>query len=188
MDGALVTRLAWWWERLRAALGPAGMAGCALLVAIAVLYVTAVMPQRSTRDALIAEAQELHSRYRMPGAALAGGRIGIADQLRTFYGFFPALESTPEWLARIFAAAEREGLTLPSGEYRDSREREARLIRYQITLPVKGSYLQIQRFIAAVLAEVPALSLDDISLKREHIGEQSLEARLRFTLFLGNSE
>lgn len=183
-----MTLLAWWWERLREALGAAGMAGCALLVAIAVLYLTAVIPQRSTRDALIAEAQELRSRYRMPGNVEAGGKTGIADQLRTFYGFFPALDSTPDWLARIFAAAEREGLTLQSGEYRYSREREARLTRYQITLPVKGSYLQIQRFIAAVLAEVPAAALDDISLKREHIGEQSLEARLRFTLFLGNSE
>jgi Tfp pilus assembly protein PilO len=109
---------------------------------------------------------------------------GKARQLRTFYEFFPHYSSVPDWLSRINAAAQSTGLSLDLGEYSMVQERGARLARYQLTLPLKGNYRQIRGFIGEVLREVPAASLDDISFRREAIGSQVLDTRIKLTLFV----
>jgi len=176
------------WRRqaavLAAALGPAGWAGVALIAAACAGYFAVVAPVERARDAARAEAVALQDRYRMLGTV--GERPGSAEQLATFYGFFPGLETTADWVGKIFTAAEQGGLTLLSGEYRLTRERDARLARYQIVLPVRGSYLQIRKFVARVLADVPAAALDEITLKRDSVGAASLEARIKLTLYLGS--
>jgi Tfp pilus assembly protein PilO len=109
---------------------------------------------------------------------------GRAQQLRAFYDFFPQYESLPGWLSRVNKAARGAGLNLDVGEYSMAQERGAKLARYQLTLPVKGSYGQIRGFIGEVLREIPASSLDDVSLKREKIGSEALDARIKLTLYL----
>jgi len=54
-----------------------------------------------------------------------------------------------------------------------------------VTFPVRGTYAQVRGFVNAVLDAVPAAALDEITLKRQAIGDQNLEARVRFTLYLG---
>jgi len=87
--------------------------------------------------------------------------------------------------AELATAAQRNGLSLDKGEYRLGQDKEFRLAQYQVTFPVRGTYAQVRGFVNAVLDAVPAAALDEITLKREAIGEQNLEARVRFTLYLG---
>ena len=56
--------------------------------------------------------------------------------------------------------------------------------RHQILLPVKGGYSEIRQFCEKTLRTLPFASLDDLSFKRETIGEAELESSLRFTLYL----
>ena len=51
-----------------------------------------------------------------------------------------------------------------------------------IVLPVSGSYAQIRDFLARALAEVPALSLDQMTLRRESRNQAEVHAELRLTL------
>jgi Tfp pilus assembly protein PilO len=74
---------------------------------------------------------------------------------------------------------------LEKGEYRLSRESEFRLSRYQMTLPVRGSYTDIRGFVNDVLDAVPAVALEDLTLKREAADDPELEAKVRFLLYLG---
>jgi Tfp pilus assembly protein PilO len=174
------------WRESVEALGLAGVVGIALLVFAATLYGTAVAPRAAERAALQAEAERLRERLRMSGSP-AGAKGTLAEQLATFYAFFPPAQSSPDWLGKIHAAAKAKGLVLQSGEYKLERSADARLARYQITLPVTGSYAQLRGFIGQVLTDVPAAALEEITLRRESVASPRLEARIRLTLYLGSA-
>ena len=84
----------------------------------------------------------------------------------------------------VFALAARHGLTLEQGEYRTTVDRNARLVAYQVNLPVKGNYTAIWQFAMDVLRAVPHASLDDVAFRRDAIGEAGVDARLRLTFYL----
>jgi hypothetical protein len=171
--------------RLRAAveqLGRAGVVGIALLGFAVVFHFSAVAPLATELSSLRTEADELQQRLQ-PGGP--GGAKGTpSEQLATFYAFFPPPQSSPDWLGRINAAAKAKGLALRSGEYKLERSADHKLARYQITLPVVGSYAQIRGFVGQVLADVPAAALEEITLRRESVSSPTLEARIRLTLYL----
>jgi hypothetical protein len=58
----------------------------------------------------------------------------------------------------------------------------ARLERYEIVLPVSGSYPQIRDFLKRALADIPVLSLDQVSLRRESRNDSRVRAELRLAL------
>jgi hypothetical protein len=171
--------------RLRAAvdqLGRSGVVGIALLGFTVAFYFSAVAPLATELASLGAEADDLDRRLQMGGASASKGTP--AEQLATFYAFFPSPQSSPDWLGKINAAARAKGLVLRSGEYKLERSADQRLARYQITLPVAGSYAQIRGFVGQVLADVPAVALEEITLRRESVSSPTLEARIRLTLYL----
>ena len=49
-------------------------------------------------------------------------------------------------------------------------------------MPLTGSYTQMRDFLKRALAEIPVLSLDQMSLKRESRNDGMLQAELRLTL------
>jgi hypothetical protein len=174
-------------ERLRdevERLGRTGIAGIALVAFALTFYFSAVAPLQAERDGLLEEASRAEQRPRADGPAEKGTP---AEQLATFYAFLPPMQSSPDWLGKIHAAARSKGLALRSGEYRLERAADQRFARYQITLPVVGSYAQIRGFVGQVLADVPAAALEDITLRRESASSPSLEARIRLTLYLGGA-
>lgn len=162
-----------------------GVAGLVLLLGGAVAYLALLAP---ARQQLIEVSQETISlRQRIQQAAKNGGidQKDAAAQLAAFYHFFPAATASTGWLGKIYSAAEHQALSLDVGEYRLLPAQDGKLERYQITLPVKGSYVQIRKFIDEALNEVPVAALEDVSLKRENIGAVNMEARIKLTLFLG---
>jgi len=159
-----------------------------LLVFAVAFYWTAVFSQRADIDGLRSEAERLRSRYQMAITQPTNLKPGLPQQLRTFYEFFPPPATLPDWLSRVYAIAAKHEIKLERAEYKLIQERGWRLSRYQLTLPVTGSYEQIRRFITDVLTQVPAAALDEIALKRENIGATNIEAQIKLTLFLGASE
>lgn len=172
-----------WLERI----GWPGIVGLALLVFSAGLAATATSSRVGELDALQDEVQALQARYLMTGSTAPDGRSTREEQLHTFYGFFPPLSTLPDWLERIYAAAEKNGVVLEIGEYRLVQERGWRLARYQLTLPVKGSYQQVRGFVAQVLTDVPAAALDEIGFRRDAAATDRIDVRLRLTLYLGRA-
>ena len=80
--------------------------------------------------------------------------------------------------------AEQQVRTLQQGDYRSGFDSGARVHTYQVTLPVRGSYKSVWRFAMMALAAIPFASLDEVSLRREAVGDPTIDARLRFTLYL----
>jgi hypothetical protein len=165
-------------ERLLRRLGAPGVAAVGILLFCAAFWASAIAPV-AERHARAAETLA-----RLDGAR-AGGSQSADDGLDTFYQFFRSGKSSADWLQRIYALARKEGLQLRQGTYRF--ERGERLSRYEVTLPVRGSYAQIRRFTADVLNEVPVASLDGIGFERKRADDPQVEAQVKFTLFLDGS-
>lgn len=88
-------------------------------------------------------------------------------------------------LPLIHRAAQAHGVVLASGEYRLLPEGKAgTLARYQITLPASGSYPALRAWTAEVLNAQPSLTMEELSLSRPTPGETTLQARVRWSLYL----
>ena len=164
-------------------LGWPGVLGVALVLLAAGVTLSVVQVKTTRLAELKRDSASLKTRIEQ--AAKSGiPETGSQEALAKFYDFFANTHLT-EWLNKLYAAAEAQKLVLEQGEYRITPDKSGKLARYQITLPVKGSYLQIRQFVAQALADVPVAALEDINFKRETIGTAQLEARIKFTLFLG---
>ncbi len=171
------------WRRSLALLAWPGLLGLVLLVLAAGVYLYQIQPKSAQLLTLKHDSASL--KLRIEQAAKSGiPETSDLDELNKFYGFFSDA-SLSDWLKKLYAAAAEQNLVLAQGEYRITPSKNGRLIRYQITLPVKGSYLQIRQFIAKALTEVPVAALEDITFKREAIGATEVETRIKLTLFLG---
>ena len=161
-----------------------GTVGLALLALCLAFYLSALRPTQVRLDQLRANMASLHEKLQNTTKAMHANQDTPAEQLATYYKFFPAQSSTPVWLDKIYKAARDQNIRLEQGEYRANREKAGKLIRYQITMPVKGTYLQLRKFLAAVLTEIPIASLDHISFERQKIGDEAIDAKIKLTLYL----
>ncbi len=179
----LTSRTAWTVKRGLMKLRWPGLAGLGLILFTAALAAVTIQSARERLRGLNEEVAALNARLGQRGTtnSSASGR----SQLSNFYAFFPLTEDLPELLGRIHRAAEQNQLLLKKGEYKLSREVEFRLARYEVTLPVSGDYSRVRGFVNDVLQAVPSAALDELTLKRESIEQSELEARVRFSLFLG---
>lgn len=176
-----MSRIQWLLQRWVRLAGWPGAAGAALIAFGAALYFGGLMPLQGR----IAELRQAVAAA-TPGRAkpeVVNADQGPAARLAAFYRFFPGRAGVPDALARIYAAAGAAGLTLDQGEYKSFKAPEGGLERLQVTLPVKGTYGQVRRFVAEVLNRVPIAALDDVSFKRDAIGSDILQAEIRFSLY-----
>ena len=165
-------------------LGWPGVVGLGLLAFVAGFYFSTVRPAQIRVAQLNGEAHRLaRERARPVDDAPASTR----EQLDAFYRFFPPSDQTSVPLGKIFAVARKQRLGLVQGEYRILRESASGLTRYQLTFPLKGTYPQVRRFVAAALAEVPNLLLDSVQFERRKIGESVVNARVKFVMYLGRT-
>lgn len=153
-----------------------------VLLAAGAVYRERVLPGDEHLAALAAELDAVRNETAAPVVDTRPQTPG--EQLEAFYAFFPVDSAQSDVLDGIFSAAAKENLALPQGEYQWSREQNGRLVRYGITLPLKGPYPGIRRFIAQALREHPSLALDTVSFGRQTAGDIGVDAQVRFTLFL----
>ena len=66
-----------------------------------------------------------------------------------------------------------------------TQERDFPLARYQVTLPVAAATRRCAGSSTTCSTRCPSAALEELTLKREAIDDDALEARVRFTLFLG---
>lgn len=167
--------------RLSSDLGPLGCGSLVLIAVTAVVYLAAIKPLEARR-ALLDQGWERQAREPLKGQR-ARASTAAATSIDGFYRFFERPQRTDEWLAKIYGVATAAGLSIRSAEYRleDSRQR---LERYRVTLPVTGTYTQIRAFMEGALAEIPVLSVDQVSFHRKTRNDPRVEAQITVTLHL----
>ena len=172
--------------RLRLAVMALGPVFCAasLLLLVGGAALLWLLPQRT----LQAQRQQVAVRLASmpPPAPAKSAPVSANDNLLHFYDALGEKRYAEQQVKTLFGLAAKSKLLLTQGEYKSAYERNARLHTYQVTLPVKGSYADVWQFGLMALRVIPFASLDEISFKRDSIGEAQVEARLRLTLYLAD--
>jgi Tfp pilus assembly protein PilO len=163
-----------------AALGWQGIVGLGLLIFAGAFYFSAIRAEQNQLRGLQRDAAR--QRLALPGAEKAKPP---ADRIAAFYGSFPSPAGLPDQLEKIFKVADAQSLQLEQGDYKVVKDTTGKLTKFQITFPVKGTYPQIRKFVAGALDSVPALALSSIQFERKKVGDATVEARIRFVVFLG---
>ncbi|HAT32027.1 MAG TPA: hypothetical protein DCW29_14575 [Janthinobacterium sp.] len=175
----LGARLGWQARRLWRRGGWTAAAGLAALA-------LALLAQQQSQGLLARQrlvAGELAAAVRL--AALPAPALpDEADGMAAFYAYLPAHDAIPERLKDLVEVAQKSGVTLIKAEYKPQQENNAAFLRYQITLPVKAEYANIQTFLVNALQALPTLTLESVIFKREQIESAEVEARIQFVLLV----
>ncbi|MDB5597849.1 MAG: hypothetical protein JWM36_4810 [Hyphomicrobiales bacterium] len=171
--------------RLRLALSNLGpVAACAgVLLLAGALALAWLLPERALQVQRRAVALRLAA---LPPVAASMATPSPNANLALFYDTLGERRYAEQQVKTLFALAAKSGLALSQGEYKSGVESNGRFQTYQVNLPVKGSYAAIWQFAMLALRAIPFASLDEISFRRDTIGEPAVDARLRLTLYLAD--
>lgn len=169
-------------RRAERAIGRSGLGALLVLAGTAAFHLLAVMPLKAEIAELRVQADGLQATAQQARRAKAAPE-GV-EQLQTFYGLIPAIGEAPLLLNEVFGTAARSGVRIDASHYRIVEGKGGRITRYEITLPVTGSYVQVRNFVAFVLSYVPSLSLDAVAIRKDKIDDGEVRADIRMTLYL----
>ena len=165
--------------KIRDELGITGLAALLLFAGAGVFFALVLDPLKDKSAALQSRAVSMQESAPRPGNA--------ADKVGAVYEYLKKPETTTDWLAKLYAIGSATGVELQSASYKTQTTPGAKLERYEIVVPLTGSYTQMRDFLKRSLAEIPVLSLDQISLKRESRREGTVQAELHLTLHMVKS-
>ena len=175
-------RCLWHAKHFISAIGWPGVAALALFAFSTAFVVFAIHPLQAKIDVMQRDAKNLRMQSKTTPSEQK--TLNPAEQLAQFYRFFPKQETASDWMAKLYNAAAQQNLNLEQGDYRLVHDRDGKLTHYDIDLPVKGGYVQVRKFVAQALADVPNLALHSITFSKQKIGDVAVDAQLKFTLYL----
>lgn len=177
-------RLGWSLRRGLRSLGFPGVVAIGLLAVCPAFYFSSLVPAQQRLDQARSHAVILQARMERVAREPVRERRSPTEQLAAFYRVFPMSKDTPEWLGKLIAAAESRGIKLDQGEYTATPDRAGKLVRFQMSLPVRGEYPQIRKFLAALPGEVPLVALELVQFERQKIADPQVEAKIKLALYL----
>ena len=184
MAGRFFSRLSWQCRQIALRLGIIGSVALGLFIASVAFYFYAITPAENKVTDLARRTEQLRDRVQSQKAATAK-QATPSNQLDAFYKILPKASAAPDELNKLYEAAKAQNIILDQGEYRMIRDDGNKISRYEIVLPVKGSYPQIRKFVNQVLKDIPTMALEGITFQRQKVGESVTQSQIRFTLFLG---
>lgn len=181
-------RLRWKIGNLSRSIGLPGVAGVSLLLACALGWWLAAAPLRDDTEQLTKASATLERSLALRRTATNSPPSTPQRQLVEFQRRFRGDRSIATSLRQLQAAAKRQGLQLDQAEFRWASDAVEPLQRYTMVLPVKAEYGALRRFIRDALLELPGLAIEEVSLRRNDPKSGTLEAQLRFVLFLAKTD
>ena len=164
-------------KRILERIGVAGVAAIGLLAA-ALLFSNFMVKPLQEKNLSLTEAASRSARK--ADNAQSGAKVAAV------YEYLRKEEDTTDWLAKLHAIGTATGIQMRTATYR-TQPTEGRIVRYEIVLPVAGSYGQIRDFLKRATLEIPVLSIDQVTLKKEERKGAALQAEMRLTLHMVKS-
>jgi|SRR5450830_143720 len=162
-------------------LGWQGLVGILLIFASLLFLLIVAIPKSHQLQQLQIEMVTLKANPR-PNLK-NGSNHAQFDVVQKFYDFLPLQNEVNNQIIAILHVATNVGLVVDKVEYVQPLTASP-LIQYQIKLPLKGSYIQIRQFISQVLNASPSMALNDLSLRREDLATELVEAQIQFNLYM----
>jgi hypothetical protein len=167
---------------LRKTLGAAGMLGIAMLV-LAAACVWIFKPQANARLVQLETQLQVAKSDTSKDSQRQLAAPSTVLQLRKFFDWLPPVSTNSADIQTLFSLAKEVNIDLTKADYQIVSDPNARLIRYQIILPVKERYPTIRKFASSVLAKLPHVALDEFVVTRPQAASNVIEAQLQLTLF-----
>jgi Tfp pilus assembly protein PilO len=164
-------------KRILERIGVAGVAAIGLLAA-ALLFSNFMVKPLQEKNVSLTEAASRSGRK--ADNAQSGAKVAAV------YEYLRKEEDTTDWLAKLHGIGTATGIQMRTATYR-MQPTEGRIVRYEIVLPVAGSYGQIRDFLKRATLEIPVLSIDQVTLKKEERKGAALQAEMRLTLHMVKS-
>jgi len=182
-SAALQERLRRFSRRALPQLGWPGIVAIGLLVMCIPFYISSVRPMQDH----LHELQRIEDVSRAQSAEDANPYASLTttnDELDEFYKHFPAEKTSPHWLGKLVEVAEKNHLSLNHGEYVVTRDKAGQLRRFRITLPVKGRYTQIRKFLSSLSSEIPFVALENVQFQRKDVLDTDVQVRIKLLLYM----
>jgi hypothetical protein len=175
-----------WLQYQARQLGWQGLAGIFLLLACLASGLGLAVPEKERLNQLTLEVEKLRKEVPQYKSKHKGKWADHSPQasLKNFYEFLPKENDTTSQLSILLYLASANDLVPDKVAYKLTHHKQAPFSRYQINLPVRGTYVEIRTFINQAFNALPSLALNEISFVRQDINHDEVEANLRFTLFL----
>ena len=171
----------WWGRRLLRRLGAPGLAGMALAVLAPTILLGGVLP---LHDDIEIMRRQLAQQPAQPATPVMSPEQVLMAELAAFEQRFPGVENLSDQLDALFKLTRRHGLNVDKGEYVLVERPGGAMRRFEVTLPLSGTYPQIRALLLAALDKLPAAALADVALEREKIADSRARAILRFVFFV----
>lgn len=163
-------------------LGSAGMIGI-LLLALAAICTWILQPQANHHLVQLEsklQAAKVDTVDKKPRELAAPSTV---LQLRKFFEWLPPVSTNAADIQTLFALAKEVHVDLAKADYQITSDPNARLIRYQIILPVKELYPTVRKFASIALTKLPHMAMDEFVVTRQQAASNVIEAQLQLTLF-----
>ncbi len=168
-------------HQFREQLGWQGMSGIALLILAGTFHILALKPFEQEVAFMRSHLEAARAKISVQSRTFSPD--DRRKELGVFFDSLPAEQDVTDILASIYGVAEASGVGLKQAEYHLDNANKPR-VEYGMVFPVQGEYTKIRFFVARVLADHPAIALDQINFQRDKISDPILKAEIRFTLFL----
>ena len=156
--------------------GRAGLGGIALLGASGMFYLFTHRPVMGEVVQLRSDLAEAQARAAHAPAASTGEPARVVREL-------PARTDIPQVFGVLLQQADQAQLTIDTAKYEVSATKSGAVVRYQMAFPIAGPYPKVRQFIDATLKAIPELAIDSVSITRKTIGDETVEAQVRMTIF-----
>lgn len=166
-------------------LGKMGVVGFSLVFFSVVVFVSSNLPLRQNLASQVAELNVV----RGAAANQRSGTVLETPQLRaaTFVENLPTVTDMPRIMSGIVAVAATTGIELERGTYEFVAADGDAIARYQVTLPISGTYPKVREFVENVLASAPSVALESMRIERGKVSDQVISADLKFSILLGGA-
>jgi hypothetical protein len=181
--------LRWYLRLLAMRLDPVLLVSALIVAGAALVYWGVTVPGA---EALRAR-QEAHRAAQLHAAQshqkLAGDGQ-VKAQLAGLLARFPLAHNDALAAAAVLvqAGAHERQLALDKASYQLGVAAGGAIVRYDISVPVRGSYPSLRAFLAQVRRELPHIALDSVSIGRPAKAGGVVEAQLRFSAYFRKTE
>ena len=96
----------------------------------------------------------------------------------------PPRDDAPTVIEKVLAQASAAGVELTRGQYEYLPARDGVAARYRMTFPVHTSYPKLRNFMDRTLEALPAVGLDGMRIERKKVGDEDVDAEVKFSAYV----
>ena len=169
-----INTLQWVLLRLIERLSWLGCAGALMLVAALPAYLWIIKPLHNE----LATTTQIASQPQATNQT----KISDADQLNTFLSALPSQANRAASVQALMDIAAEERVLPDDVVYKTVQKVDDAIAHYQIEFTLVASYREIQHFLSTLLHRLHYVSIDSVTLSREVVQDEAIEARIRLVL------